>query len=480
MTSSSTPSAGPGTACGNLTRFVRSASFRLTAAYAAIFCISAGLLFAVIFWIASDALHRQAADAVVQESEAIAQDWAQGGTTALVATVERRVASTSRDDLHYLMLDGSGTRLAGDLPPLAPQPGWFDVPLPAEDTTAPDELQADPAERHLTGLGTRLADGSYLFVGYDNFRIVEAQEAITRAFAWAIGVTLVLALVGGTLVSLRFLSRIDTINRTMGAIMQGALSDRVPTRGTGDELDDLALGLNRMLDRIQSLMESLRQVSSDIAHDLRTPLGRLRQRLEAAQASARTLDDYDAAVSEAIAQTETILDTFSALLRIAQIEAGARRRAIVPVDLSEICANLAEAYAAVAEDRGQTLSTAIEPGVLARGDRDLMVQMIVNLVENAIRHGGRDTTIRLAIRRQDGSAVIEVSDTGPGIPAGEREHVFRRFYRLDASRSEDGSGLGLALVKAVCDLHGATIELDDNRPGLQVVIRFDAAERSEA
>jgi len=254
--------------------------------------------------------------------------------------------------------------------------------------------------------------------------------------------------------------------------MDGELGKRVPASGFGDEMDQLALNLNAMLDRIQALMESLKRVSDDIAHDLRTPLSRLRHQLEAAR--SRTPRSGDAVIEQAITEVDAILETFSALLRISQIEAGARRAAFSVISLGQIASTVTEAYSPVAEDRSQRLKPVLADVPPIPGDRELLTQMVANLIENSMRHCPAGVDISVELAQEDGAPVLRVADNGPGIPTGEREKVFRRFYRLEASRTTPGSGLGLALVKAVADLHGASIELSDNRPGLCVTIRFPA------
>jgi signal transduction histidine kinase len=269
-----------------------------------------------------------------------------------------------------------------------------------------------------------------------------------------------------------FLRRIEEINRTTRSIMDGDLAQRVPVSGGGDEMDQLAVNLNAMLDRIQTLMESLKRVSDDIAHDLRTPLSRLRHRLEAAR--GRTGPHGDAVIEQSIAEVDAILETFSALLRISQIESGARRAGFSEISLERIVSDVGEAYAPVAEDRGQRLKTVLASVPPIQGDRELLTQMVANLIENPIRHCPADVEIIIGLALEGGSPVLRVADTGPGIPASECEKVLRRYYRLEASRTTPGSGLGLALVKAVADLHGATVELSDNQPGLRVIVRFPA------
>ena len=220
------------------------------------------------------------------------------------------------------------------------------------------------------------------------------------------------------------------------------------------------------------LMEGLKQVSNDIAHDLRTPLSRLKQRLEEVRSEANSIEEYKEAVDQAIQDADIALSTFGALLRIAQIESGTRRANFSDVDLSSLLANLATTYSAVAEDMGKTLVSSIEPNIHVRGDRELLTQLFVNLIENALRHTPSGATVSISLALREGGPIAEVSDTGPGIPESERANVFKRFYRLDRSRSTPGAGLGLALVAAVAELHTARIELLDNEPGLKVAVNF--------
>jgi signal transduction histidine kinase len=273
------------------------------------------------------------------------------------------------------------------------------------------------------------------------------------------------------MLSVATLHRVDAITRTANAIIEGDLSSRVPLRGTGDDLDRLAETLNRMLDRISGLLENLRQVSNDIAHDLRTPLTRLRNRLS----SASTLEDpaeRGRAVESAIVETDGILDTFTALLRIAQLESGTRKAGFRPVDLSLLMARLAEDYRPAAEDEGKSLAAAIQPGISTIGDKELLTHMVANLIDNAIQHTAAGTKILVTLASVESAPVVEVADDGVGVPEDEREKVFRRFYRLDRSRTTDGSGLGLAFVAAVAELHRVEIKMLDNSPGLRVRLQF--------
>jgi signal transduction histidine kinase len=332
-----------------------------------------------------------------------------------------------------------------------------------------------PPGSAVLALGRRLSSGEYLLVGENVYRAEKAEEAIALAFGWGILTTVLLALGGGALIAVGFLKRIEEINRTSRSIMDGNLSKRVPMRGSGDEMDQLAVNLNAMLDRIQALMESLKRVSDDIAHDLRTPLSRLRQRLEVARGQVAKPEGYAAVMDQSIAEVDAILETFQALLRIAQIEAGTRRAAFSEVDLGAIVSAVAETFAPVAEDSGHRLRASVGRGATVHGDRGLLTQLAANLLENSIRHCTPGAVIALELTHEDGHPVLRVTDTGSGIPEAERDKVFRRFYRLETSRTTPGNGLGLALVKAVADLHGASIELGDNRPGLCVTVRFSGA-----
>jgi signal transduction histidine kinase len=355
--------------------------------------------------------------------------------------------------------------LVGNLPGMPPVEGVIDF---QRDPDAPTEAAASRSK--LTGFGLVLPDGSFLLVAQDASRLVDMQSAIVRAFVWAGGLTLFLAVAGGALLAGNFLRRIDTIGRTTRAIMDGDLSARIPARGTNDEIDQLVASLNAMLERIQLLMDGLRQVTGDIAHDLRTPLGRLRQRLEDVREHATSTTEYEVATDAAIAEADTLLEIFSALLRIAQIEGGAQRSAFTDVDLSALARSIGEAYAPAAEDSQHVLALEIEDGVHLVGDRQLLAQMISNLIENALNHTPPGSRVRLEVARTPVGFEVKVADDGPGIPEAERERVFDRFYRLDRSRTTAGSGLGLALVKAIATLHGLAIRLGDAAPGLEVTI----------
>ncbi|HSE01599.1 MAG TPA: HAMP domain-containing sensor histidine kinase [Burkholderiales bacterium] len=451
---------------------LRSTSFRLLAWYAAVFGASVAILFLIVYWITIAALDGQVSDAVEREADVLVELYQSRGYNSLVRAIELRTVELRPPRRYYLLQDAAGTRVAGNLPQMKPLEGERILPvssLLADRSAKPD----DPADAYpIVAHGHLLDNGGYLLVGESRYRAVTARVAIVRALAWGIAITVLLAAAGGVALGVGFLRRIEEINRTTRSIMDGDLGKRVPASGAGDEMDRLAVNLNAMLDRIQALMESLKRVSDDIAHDLRTPLSRLRHQLEAARGS--TPAGGDAVIEQSIAEVDAILDTFSALLRISQIEAGARRAAFSDVGLEQLASAICEAYAPVAEDRSQRLKIKLAKVQPIHGDRELLTQMVANLIENSMRHCPPDVDITVELSQEDGAPVLRVADTGPGIPAGERDKVFRRFYRLEPSRTTPGSGLGLALVKAVAELHGASIELSDNQPGLCATVRFPA------
>jgi len=445
-----------------LARILRSATFRLTLIYAGLFVVSACVLFATVFVIATAAMQNDMQEVLRTEALQLAEIHRRYGLLGLAEQVTRRMSYRTRGPIYYLVQAPTQQVVVGNLPGMPPVEGVVDF---VHDRDEPADARAK-----LTGFGLTLPDGTFVLVAQDASRLIDMQHAIVRAFIWAGALTLLLAIGGGVLLGGNFVRRIDTIGRTSRAIMEGDLSARIPVRGNNDEIDQLVVGLNAMLDRIQQLLDGLRQVSSDIAHDLRTPLGRLRQKLEDAREHASTTGEYQAATEAALTEADSLLEIFSALLRIAQIEAGAQKSGFTDVDLSELMHSIAEAYEPSAEDSQHKLEVDVAPGVTMTGDRQLLAQLFSNLVENALTHTPDGSTVRLALYPKAGGFEAEVADNGPGIPAEEHEKVFDRFYRLDRSRTTKGSGLGLALVKAIATLHGMTLKLEDHRPGLAVLL----------
>jgi signal transduction histidine kinase len=448
-----------------LPRLVRTASFRLSALYAILFGGCVLLLGAAAFWSTRSALEQQLTRRIEAEMTQLEQEFRQNGIDRLVATVQGRTRING--NLDYFVIDMAGERLAGDLP-LTDRLGWVELDSVRD---ARDQRVENETIRMLV----RQLDGGFrLGIGEDLEQVGELEETFLGILGSALGIVLVLGIGGGLLLSAAFLRRVDMITRTADAIIDGDLSRRIERTGSGDDLDHLSATLNVMLDRIAGLMENLRQVSNDIAHDLRTPLSRLRQDLEEAQKRDLTAADLKRVIESAVTEADVLLETFSALLRIAQIEAGTRRSAFRPVDLSEVLRTVADAYAPAIEESGRVLRTEIANGVRVDGDRGLLSQLFVNLVENALHHTPAATAITLRLAPQPAGAVAEVADSGTGIPIDERAKVLRRFYRLERSRTTPGSGLGLSTVAAIVNLHHAAIELRDNDPGLRVVIRFPA------
>ena len=451
-------------------KFIRTSSFRLAALYAGLFAASTAMLFGIVYWTTTNALREQVRLSLQNEMASFEAKFAMAQPGELATEIEQRLASGKPQPFYYGLQDSLGHSLAGNLANLGMFEGWREAPAD-DDENEDDDATGEHSNPILFALGRRLPSGEYLTIATDASRIDEAQEAITDSFAWATAATLLLALAGGVVLSQGFLRRVDEINRTTRAIMGGDLADRIRTTGSGDELDQLGRNLNDMLDRLQGLMDGLKQVSNDIAHDLRTPLSRLKQRLEAVR-SANSVQEYKEAVGQAVQDADMALSTFGALLRIAQIESGSRRANFADLDLSSLLANLAITYFAVAEDMGKSLVSSIDPDIHVRGDRELLTQLFVNLIENALRHTPNGAKVSLSLAHRDQGPFAEVGDNGPGIPENERRNVFKRFYRLERSRSTPGSGLGLASVAAIADLHTARIELVDNEPGLKVALQF--------
>jgi signal transduction histidine kinase len=460
-----------------LPRIIRTASFRLAALYLLLFSGSVSMLAAVVLVTANSALEGQMRAQLQAELSALEEVRRTHGLEELLREASERGRGNRAFD--YLIEDPGGRRLAGDLPTTGGRVGWVELEDAAPAGSAANRDGDEHAGELELALARRLPDGVLLAVGDDRSRIAEAQQAILGAFGLALGATVVLGIIGGLALSSAFLKRVDAIASAAEAIVEGDLTRRVPDHGTEDDLDRLAHTLNHMLDRITELMEGLRQVSSAVAHELRTPLARLRQRLEAARRGATSVEAYAAAVDGAIEETDAVLETFAALLRIAQIEAGTRRAAFREVDLSRAVAGVIEAFAPAAEDEGKTLTASLAPGVCVQGDLELLTQLTANLVDNAMRHTPPGTRIAVTLALTEGGIQLVVGDDGPGVLEAERELIGRRFFRSERSQGAPGVGLGLSLVKAVVDLHGARMAIEDNRPGLRVSVELGRV-RAEA
>jgi signal transduction histidine kinase len=450
-------------------RALRSGPFRLALIFAAIFAVGSILLVVGVEVAVNRYAQQVTTDTLTTESARLVAVDHRHGRRAVIDAIRDRARLRQRPFL-YLLMDRSGQSLAGALPQTADKIGWatFKIKEPGSADDPPDE----PAP--MKTYGVALADGARLIVGSNIYDVQELRDWLDAVALWSgIGITL-LALIAGYLIASLFTRRLDRLNTSINTIMGGNLDARLPMIGMGDEYNQLSANLNRMLDRIEALMHGVRQVSTDIAHDLRTPITRLRQHLE-----ANVSDDGQPVpqhvIHSALTQIDAITAIFGALLRIGTLEAGAGRSRFHPVDLSEILERVLLAYQPVAEDEGKTITGAIKPGVMINGDADLLAQMFTNLVDNAITHTLPSAAIKLELDRAHGVITAAVSDNGPGIPANERQNVLKRFYRLDTSRTAPGAGLGLALAAAIAEMHGATLGLRDNHPGLRVTLEWPVA-----
>lgn len=440
-------------------RVLETTAFRLAIIYVAGFAVAVAALGTVIYVITADTLQRQLDARIEGEMLAMQVEYRSGGLDRLVAVVDAHEHAHPNGALDYAVL-AQGRRVAGNLSQWPKMAGWSTLPY----------AESGGEEGRRRFLFADLTNDIALAVAADTEQVDEVKAAISSGFLSAFAAVLLLGVLGGFGLSLALLSRVEAIRGTAEAIIAGDLSQRIPVRGSGDDLDRLSQTLNHMLDRISELMESLREVSANIAHDLKTPLARLRRSMEAAQTQSDEV--RKAAVESAVGQVDEILATFSALLRIAQIEAGTRRAGFARVKLSEIFGTVADAFAPAAEDAGQTLTASITPNLTIIGDRELLTQMLANLADNAVRHGGSGAAITIDLRASTHRIVGSVSDNGPGVPAAERERIFRRFHRLPESQSVSGSGLGLSLVKAVAEIHGIVLTAEDAAPGLRISMRF--------
>lgn len=446
---------------------LNSGAFRFALLIAGMFALGSMVLLCVVEHSIRDYAAEATAVGLQSETAILTEDWPDGGKAEVIDTIDRRQKSAYEQPFHYLLVDAKGRRLAGELPLHSARAGWGKTSY-MDDRPSPGELSGPEV---LQTLGTRLADGSLLVVATDTFDVQNLRRRLASFTIWSsIGIT-ILALVGGYIIGLLFLRRLDRVNGAVARIMSGNLSERLPTIGMSPEFDHLSHNLNLMLDRIATLMEGVRQVSTDIAHDLRTPLTRLQQRLETMRGSASEAA-YEAGIEAALAQIDEIHVIFRALLRIGLIEGGERPQPLTPVDLSELVDRVADAYRPVVEDAGKDFRADVERGICVLGDMELLGQLLTNLIDNALVHTPEGTLIAVSLNCEDRHAVVTVADNGPGVPPDKRDNILARFYRLDASRHMPGAGLGLALVTAIAALHNAELLIEDNEPGLRVRLRF--------
>jgi len=456
-----------------LTKLFRTTTFRLSLTYLALFSAAAAVAIFYLYWNTTVMLSRQLNQTIDAELTGLAEQYRAGGLEQLVRTVADR-SGTPGNSL-YLVADSEGRRVAGNLSAVS-QDLW--------NSLGPVEfVYSRPApggtEKRLAFANVfRLPGGYRLIVGRDIDDRREFARMTRQAMLWGLFVMVLFGIGGGYWVSRKLLQRIDAVAETTRTIMQGDLSGRLPVNGSGDELDRLSESLNLMLARIEQLMAGLREVSDNIAHDLKTPLNRLRNRVEAALREPYEETAYREALERTIEEADGLIKTFNALLSIARLEAGAGGENRERLDVSALLLDVAELYEPVAEERGLTLKAETGAPIYINADRQLLGQAIANLIDNAIKYGspervrgnGAKPEVTVGTRATNGMAEIIVTDRGPGVPEAERERVLGRFVRLEASRSEPGSGLGLSLVAAVARLHGGSVRLEDNEPGLRVVL----------
>ena len=453
-------------------KVVRTTAFKLSAIYIAVF--SAFSLFFVLYisYTTDVLLNQQLRETIATELLGLADQFRVGGLPAVVDVIEQR--SHQPGASLYLVTDPSGRYLAGNVAEVSSELLYSAGVEPIIVTY--ERYADDLGERTAMVQVVRLQTGFLLLVGRDIGEREQFRQIIGSALIWALALMIGLALLSYIFVSRRVLKRIDSLSATSRSIMTGDLSGRLEVTGSGDEFDRLADSLNAMLDRIEHLLYGVKDVSDNIAHDLKTPLTRLRSRVEAALAGDPDPVRYRAALEATIEESDQLIRTFNALLMIARVEAGSPDGDMSAVDVTAAVRDVADLYEPVAEAEGAELVVETPEPITIRASRELLGQAIANLVDNAIKYGGNGRAdgrrVVVSTAREDGTAILRVADNGPGISAEERERVLQRFVRLEKSRSQPGSGLGLSLVAAVVRLHDGTIELGDGGPGLVVTIRL--------
>ncbi|MEO9131108.1 MAG: HAMP domain-containing sensor histidine kinase [Sphingomonas sp.] len=437
-----------------------------SAAYRIAFTYSLALALAIIalgcaVYFAADANFRSQQDgAIAEESASLVRDFTDEGIGELRTEISAREAGSSNRAFGYALFDAHGRRIIGALDTPRPPTGWHDIMF-VDPQEGPDPARA--YARDLPG-------GMRLVVASDSEAVERIDATILALFSGAFVLVILLGVIGALILGGYLRRRLDGISGTARAIVSGDLGRRVPVSARGDEFDQLALVLNAMLDRIEQLLQNLRQVSGDVAHDLRTPLARLRNQL------AETLDSKgDAAATRtalkrAIGQSDDLLSLFAAILRISEVEGGEIARTFATIDLSELVRDLCDSYAPAVSDDGRSLECTCDAGIALHGDRELIAQAVINLLDNAQRHTPPGTRITVAADADGEWIRLSVADNGPGVAAEDRPRIVRRFTRLDSSRATPGHGLGLNLVAAIAAAHGGTLLIEDNRPGLRATM----------
>ena len=452
-------------------RLVLATPFRLFAIYVSLFCAAVAAVFIYVNIAMIGFLSHEAETSVQGDYDFLLAHYRQQGLSSIVSAISER-SSLSTDAL-YLLTDSTGRMLAGNLTSVAAD--LWDTQGAAQFSYR--KPGATQSERPALGIVARLPGDLHLIVARD----IESQEALKRllrrAFLLGYAFIILIGTAGAVIVSRRMLRRVDAATNTARAIMQGNLAERIPIAGRNDEFDRLSQSLNAMLDRIQDLMAGLKNVSDNIAHDLKTPLHRLRTRAERALQSSRSPEKLGEALGSVIEEADTLIQTFDALLSIARLEAGSRSESFGPLNICALIRDVADLYEPAAEERGLSLQLSCSGDVMMAGEKHLIGQALANLLDNAIKYAapgektGDDAGqpgVTIGLEDKGDKVDIVISDRGPGIPPEDRERVLQRFVRLQPSRSIPGSGLGLSLVAAVTRLHDGAVALEDNEPGLRV------------
>ncbi|HEY2009580.1 MAG TPA: HAMP domain-containing sensor histidine kinase [Rhizomicrobium sp.] len=452
-----------------LAQTIKSASFKLALAYVLLFAASFGVLAVITYFSVTSELSRQFHRRIVTETHSLETDFRLGGVAQLLRTISERQRGHLVGGLDYSLIDRQGTHLFGTMPIVPCKPGWTTIFGPPDGDEAPGEME------QLGVYVTPLPNGMCLFVGNDWGEVQNYGRLVLQTFAWVFLLSLTLAAAGGLFLSSAFLRRIETIRQTADAIIRGDIRRRIPRRKAPDELDKLAATLNLMLDRMTGLMDSLRHLSNNIAHDLRTPLGRMQRLLETARNEKMTVTEYQAAIETCAQELDGVLEMFSAILRISQIESGNRRNGFRKFDFSNLVLETCETFSPAFEEDGKTLNHDVEPGLSIYGDPELLTLSLSNLLENANLHTPTPATVSVSLRHVGGLVELAVSDNGKGVPEPMREKIFERFFRVDSSRATAGNGLGLSIVAAVTELHAGRVFAEDNNPGLRIGMGLNLA-----
>ncbi|MBB3814770.1 hypothetical protein FHY13_003141 [Xanthomonas arboricola] len=425
-------------------------TFGLLALVSAIFAIATVAVGLTVYEVSHEALEQQLDHRIANETHALLDEAASGGTSALIRAVQRRQQANADTGLFYLLVDQPGNPLAGNLEGKAPTTdGYLET------------LQYDGGLRSAQALTTRLADGVTLVVAADRGAIEETDAIMLRLGGIALGVTFLLGIGASWLIGAATRDRLRKIDQAARAIIEGDLSRRIPIEGSTSEFDRVAVTLNTMLDRIHLLVENLRQVSNDVAHDLRTPLTKLTNQLNQALAAADA-EVRQVRIASALQQSHELQELFSALLRISEIETFQVRRRFERVKLDVLVLDVIDSYTPDAEASGHRLSGRVDRGIVLEGDRRLLHQLLANALDNALRHTPAQTTVTITLRASPQAVTLRIEDDGPGVDKAEIPHLLKRFHRGERSRTVEGNGLGLALVSAITLAHRGSVTIDSD------------------